>query len=490
VVSKLEPEDRPESSDEDEEASATARKKMELKEQSRKKRRVYERLVKDGYLSAEPGVTMDENERFHGLSAWRIQRYNEMKKENPQAPSDEFAEYIESFKRFQVSLEKFAEESLRARVEHVCQILIRVLSRCLDFFIQKASVLKTGKEQMMKTLQTLLQEEREVHDNISRSLDDEFQKIQDILTDTFNNVRDGILKEAETFDYVLTEFNLPQDGFVTEEAAIAHCRDQLRQMVIDKLQGEITVTLSMMLRSRELFFTQLKERIKRIEEEIAADGEIPSPAVALGRSLLSSYDAQITFEKSDAIMVMIARFMKRLHTWFRDLWDRPTVFINTITGKVEVSSKKWKKRIVSNVLERVDPSKMTMVIVSQLKEHFHACHKEFMGEVEKVQVLFDRGQTIKDEQRKKILEFAPDLALREMRAYDVMDRLRFGLPRSELIGTGAQSSVFACDNIKTRSGRPCVVKVVKVASLEVLKDLSLKLHNTRYDNKQISDDVI
>ena len=487
VVSKLEPEDRAESSDEDEEASASARKKMELKEQSRKKHRVYERLVKNGFLSAEPGVTMDENERFHGLSAWRIQRYNEMKEKNPQAPSDEFAEYIESFKRFQVSLEKFAEESLRARVEHVCKIFIRVLSRCLDFFIQKANVLKKGKKLMMKTLQTLLQEEQEVHDNISRSLDDEFNKIQDILTDTLNNARDGILQEAETFDYVLTEFNLPQDGFVTEEAAIAHCRNQLQQMVINKLQGEITATLSMMLRSRELFFTQLKERIKRIEEEIAADGEIPSPAVALGRSLLSSYDAQITLEKGDAIMVMIVRFMKKLYTWFRDLWERPTVFINTITGKVEVSSKKWKKRVVSNVLEGVDTSKMTMVIVSQLKEHFSTCHKEFMGEVEKVQGLFDRGQTIKDEQREKILEFSPNLALLEMLAYDVMDRFRFGLPRPQLIGTGAQSTVFACDNITTPSDRPCVVKVVKVASQEVLKDISLKLHNTRYDNKQIND---
>jgi len=153
VVSKLEPEDRAESSDEDEDlgASASARTKtQELEVQSRKKHRVYERLVKNGFLTAEPGVTMDENERFHGLSAWRIQRYNEMKENNPQAPSDEFAEYIESFKRFQDSLKKFAEESLRARVEHVCKILIRVLSRCLDFFIKKANVLKTGKKQMLK----------------------------------------------------------------------------------------------------------------------------------------------------------------------------------------------------------------------------------------------------------------------------------------------------------------------------------------------------
>ena len=479
VVSKLEPENRAESSDEDEEGSASARKKVELEVQSRKKQRVYERLEKHGYLSAEPGVTMDENERFHGLSAWRIQRYNEMKEMNPKASSDEFADYIKAFKRFQDSLKKFAEESLRARVEHVCQILIRVLSRCLDFFIQKATFLKKGKKQMMETLQTLLKEEQEVHDNISHSLDDKSKEIQEMLTDVFNNAREGILKEAENFEYVLPEFDLPKDGFVKEKAAVAHCHDQLQRMVIDKLQGEIKVNLSMMFRSRELFFTHLKERIERIEEEIAADGEIPSPAVALGRSLLSSYKAQITFGKVDGT---IWRFFKKLFSWFYEVYcDGFTVIKNTITGRVKVSSKQWKAKVASTVLNRVDPSKMAMVIVSNLDEHFSVCHREFIGEIEKVQGLFDRGETIKDEQREKILEFSPSLALQEMLAYNVKDRFRFGPPRrGEPIGTGAQSSVFACDNITTPCGKPCVVKVVKVASEEVLKDLTLELHNTRY----------
>ena len=55
VVSKLEPEDRTESSDEDDEprghaAPVKARKKRELEVQNRKKTRVYERLVKNGHF--------------------------------------------------------------------------------------------------------------------------------------------------------------------------------------------------------------------------------------------------------------------------------------------------------------------------------------------------------------------------------------------------------------------------------------------------------
>lgn len=478
VVSKLEPEDRQESPDEDEdqEASDSARKKMELEVQSRKKQRVWERLVKYGHLSEGP--RMDENERFHGLSAWRVQRYNEMKKEDPTATSDKFTEYVEAFTRFQDSLTKFAEESLRARVEHVCQILIRVLSRCLDFFIQKANVLKKGKRLMMKALQDLLKEEEVVHGNICSRLDHQFEDIQEILTRAFNDARSGIVREAEKFEYAQTEFNIPQEGVVSQKAAVAHCQDQLQRMVINKLQGEVKSHLSMMFRSRELFFTQLKERIEKIEEEIAADDETPSAALALGRSLLSSYEAQITLRKLDGMQ----RFIKKVATWFYDvIFDPVHVIANTVRGKVEVGSKKWKEKIASKALARVDSSQIAMVIVKNLKEHFCACHKEFTGEIKKVQDLFDRGETTSDEQRGKVLEFSPKLALLEMLAFGVMDRFRFGLPRNgDLIGTGAQGSVFACDNITTPSGKPCVVKVIKVASEDVLKDLTLELHNTRY----------
>ena len=476
VVSKLEPEDRTESSDEDEES----RKKVRESEvQSRKKQRVYDRLVKHGFLSAKIGVAMDQNDRFHGLSAWRIQRYHEMKKVNPNAASDEFTGYIEAFDRFQESLKTFAEESLRARVEQVCQILIRVSSRCLDFFIQKANVLKKGKKLMLKTLETLLQEEREVHDNISRSLDERANDIQEVLSEAFDGARDGILKEAEKFEYVLGEFNIPQDGFVTEKAAVGHCHDQLQRMVVNKLQGKVKEKLSMMFHSRDLFVTQLKERIEQIEEEIAGDGEIPSAALALGKSLLSSYEAQITFGKQDGL---ILRFIKKFFIWFYDaICDPIDTIVNTVTGKVQVGSPKWKNKVASNVLKRVDPSKMALEIVTNLKAHFCTCQEEFIGEIIKVQDLFHRGETITDEQRGKVLEFAPNLARLEIEAYSVMDRFKFGLPRKgDLIGTGAQGRVFACDNITTPEGKPCVVKVVGVASEEELKDLTLELHNTRY----------
>ena len=483
VVSKLEPEDRTESSDEDDKpsgyaASVKARKKPELEAQNRKKARVYERLVINGHFPSQ--LPMNQNERFHGLSAWRIQQYHALKKEDPKASFEEFTDYTEAFEGFQNSLKKFAEESLRARVECVCKILVRALSRCLDFFIQKANVLKWGKKQILKTLETLLHEEQQVHENIIRDLQDEKRAmyIQELLSDAINGAKDDILKEAGDFEYVFSAFSIPSNGHVKEKAAVTCCQDQIKRMVVNKLQGEIKQTLTMIFRSRDLFLVHLKDDVEQIQREITRDNEIPSAAIALGKSLLSSYEAQITLSQGDRALF---GFIKKSIGWiYKAICNPIDTLVKTISGEVPVGSKKWKTNVASDVLAKVDPSDMAQTITTSLKQHFCKCHKEFTGEIEKVQGLFDRGQTIKDMKRETILGFAPSLAFLEMLAYGVMDRFKFGFPaKGERIGTGAQGEVFACDNIKTPEGRPCVVKVVSVASEEVLKDLTLELHNTR-----------
>ena len=485
VVSKLEPEDRTESSDEDDESSrhaasvkAREKRERERKKHEDKKTRVYQRLVTYGHFSSEE--PMNQNEKFHGLSAWRIHKYRAMKKKNPEASFEEFTDYTEAFERFQNSLKKFAEESLRARVECVCKTLVRVLSRCLDFFIQKANVLKGGKKQILKTLETLLRKEQQIHEKAIRDLRDENRAmdIRNRLSVAINGAREDILKEAGDFEYVLTEFTIPSSGHVKEKAAVASCQDQIERMVVNKLRGEVKQTLTMIFHSRDHSLVRLKDEIEQIQGEIARDSQIPSVAIALGKGLLSSYEAQITFSQRDGA---VARFVKSVIGWFCKMFCNPIdTFIKTITGEVHVGSKKWKTDVASDVLAKVDPSDIAQRVTTNLKQHFCKCHEEFTGEIEKVQGLFDRGQTIKDMQRETVLGFAPSLAFLEMLAYGVMDRFKFGFPaKGERIGTGAQGEVFACDNIKTPEGRPCVVKVVSVASEEVLKDLTLELHNTR-----------
>lgn len=77
--------------------------------------------------------------------------------------------------------------------------------------------------------------------------------------------------------------------------------------------------------------------------------------------------------------------------------DLFSVIINIVKGKVQVGLKNWKMKVVLNVLKRVDLFKMVMEIVINLKVYFFVCYKEFIGEIKKVQGLFDCREIIKDE---------------------------------------------------------------------------------------------
>ena len=475
VVSKVEPEERELSEDEEPRQDTEAHFV-----QMSKKEGVYERLVKNGFLTQQPGVSMDENARFHGLSAWKIQEYHEKKRLHPQwdDPDDSFAEYIAAFERLQTSVKAFTRDCLGASVENACNMLIRVLSRCLDFFIQKANVLKKGKQQTMKMLDTLCRQEQEVHENIQRNLEEKSTDIKDLLFDAFENARGEILNEAVRFQYDSRELTIRQDGYVATKEAVNECKNQVEKMAVNRIQGEMKQLLRTMFHSWDQFLTWLRERIEQIEDETAAEEGFLSAGRALARGLLSSYKVPISeFSRGAGLRQLVKRF----GTWLYNALCSPVeTFKTTVLGKVKVGSSSWKKDVAMQVLKKVDSAKMTDEIVRGLREHFAACHDEFQAEVVKIRNLFERGETIKDEQRKIVLECTPRLALLEMLAYSVNDSFKFGVPRrGDVIGVGAQGKVYACENLNTSKGKPCVVKVVSVAGEEALKDLTVELHNSR-----------
>ena len=225
----------------------------------------------------------------------------------------------------------------------------------------------------MKTLETLLREEQQVHDNIIRDLKDEKQAmdIQELLSDAINGAREDILKEAGDLEHVLTEFTIPSSGHVKEKEAVAYCQDQIQGMVVKKLQGEIKQKLTMMFRSRDLFLVHLKDGMEQIQGEIARDNDIPSATLALSKSLLSSYEAQITFSQRNGAAF---RFIKKLSVWFYKAIRYPIkTIIKTISGEDQVGSKKWKTDVASDALAKVDPSDMAQEIVRSLKQLFCDC---------------------------------------------------------------------------------------------------------------------
>ena len=464
VVSKVDPEERLCSDDEDSDASGE-----EERVQDSKKRRVLEKLIKNGYLPAE-----GNKERFHALSAWKINKWNQQKKKNPRWNDPEYDEYIEGFERFKRCLQTFCEVRLLRIIERVSSVLIGVLSRCLDFFIKKANVLHKDNEAIRVMLQTAQEEEQTVNASILHDLENRQRDIAEVIENTIHETKGEILKEAVAFEYDLTKVtDLTSDGHVSSQAAATECRSQIRSMVINKLQGRIKEKLLQMFSTRDQFVSELEQRILNLEKATSRDEESPSTAAhALAQSLVTCYDVQVkTNEATGGLPGFFTRFLKFLFS---------PKLVDKIKGKVPVGKAEWKKNVASKAMDGVNPHEVTENLIKTLKEHFVDCHNMFAAEIKKVETLFTLGETMKDEQRKKIQELAPEIAMLEMLTHSVLDRQKFGVPeKGELIGSGAQGNVYACKNIRSPAGKPCVVKVVPVSSDTLFKDLTLELHNTR-----------
>ena len=484
VVNKLEPEDRECSDDEE---PMTAQQVLSIQES--KKRRVYERLLANGFLSKASGKSMNKHEHFHGLSAWKIREYNKQKDVNAGPGSDaSLSEYMEAFIRFQNCMQAFAEGCLRVRLDRACQILINVLSRCLDFFIQKANDFRERKEQMLRLIKKVLAEESSLNERIAADLEARTPEIEGALSETFIEVREEILEEARTFEFNSVEgFVIAQDKRVTSSSVIENCRQQLGKMAANKLQDEIQSKLAMLFQSRDVLLLRMTERIQKIEEEMSTDGFVPAAVSILTKSLVSNYNQSsipLASDRDGAIVRFFKWFLSSLLSLCREpLKTAKKTFARgykEIRMQVAVGSSEWKEDVVSKMLDAIDSTRLATEILNRFKIHLQECHNDFTEDMENIQNLLRRGGTVKDEQRKKIMEFAPSLAKQEMFAYSVLDRFRYGLPKKgTAIGRGAQAVVHVCENILTSEGNPCVVKTVDVPMAEMLDNVTIELHNAR-----------
>ena len=471
VVSKIDPEERLSSDEEDGEVERV---------QDSKKKRVLEKLIKHGFLSADD---LRSKERFHGLSAWKIHKWNQLKKENPEWDDPDYMEYIRDFEHFKRCLQSFYEARLRAEIEKAAMKLIGVLSRCLDFFIKKANVLLKDNEAIRVMLKTAQEEEETLHEGIIRDLENRHKEIAEVIQETVEEAKEEILKEAGVFEYDNEKITgLTTDGYVSSGTAKKQCQLQICNMATNKLQAKIIEKLQHMFASRDQFLKELEERIKKLEEETRKSDDSPSTAAhAIAQSLVTCYDVQV--KPTITFSGLLRSFCREFIRIWRNILRRDlSEILFSLKGRLRVGDAEWKKEIARKGLAAVNPDEIAKDLIKGLKKHFVGCHKTFASEIGKITDLFQVGETLKDDQRKKIRELAPDIARLEMWTHSVLDRQRFGVPeKGELIGSGGQGKVYACKNIRSPAGKPCAVKVLRLSDNDQLKDLTLELHNTRYD---------
>lgn len=395
VVSKIEPQEQDSSGEEEEEDDDDDDDEDYESVQDNKKRRVFEQLVKNGLLSDEKPIK--DQDYFHGLSAWKLSEYRRRKRKNPDwnDPHKSYKEYIDAFDRFHSCLKTFSETSLKGTTRRSCQTLISVLQRCLYFFIEKANHLKQNRDSVIAMLKRIEEEEKLVHHNVAQQVERQKSEIVDVMVQAINDLKDTVEKDARKFQYG-EEFTVPiRDGFVKSKEAINQCRKQIQQMVFNAVFKRIEETLLKIFSTRDNFFEELEQRVKKIEEEAALDDTTTYGAsAALHSNLIKCYELNPQIRNYGLSWDKLFQKFKEIMV---GLFKHP---IATITGKVKVGDPEWKSQIAMETITGINVPQVATELIKSLKTHFDSCHTQFTEQLQNILRVLRRGGTLKDEQRR------------------------------------------------------------------------------------------
>ena len=445
------------------------------------KRDVYNELVKSGFLTAEPAHNMNENERFHGLSAWKLEDQRKLQESCP-GSEDADCYYTKSFDRFKKCLQNFSEACLGARIEEICSTLIAILSRCLDVFIREANVRLKDSNSMKRILMKVKEQMRASCEKIVQSLGELKEEVKTITAESIEGAAKRIVEKAGKFSYSTREVSIPLLGVVSDSVVIDNLRFQIQTMVVADLESEIQTQILMMFGSQDELTLKIKKSIIEIEMAIKEEKSTPATAV-LAQNMIASFEWMDVLNKNKNVFGKKYLASSIKSQWKHFLHDAQAK-LEKIKGNVFVTSPTWKQQEAKSLLNLIDPSKMADELIEDLKSYFVKCHNDFMAELGHISELFQLGSTVQEQQRVKIVKLAPKVALLEIEVFDVIARIRFGQPKiGQLISQGGQGGVYECLDILSANGRPCVVKVIFVSNEDdtAMENLALEVHNTRYD---------
>ena len=399
VVSKIEPQEQDSSGEEEEEDEEDEDEEFPETVQDNKKRRVFDQLVKNGFLSADE-QSIHDHEYFHGLSAWKLSEYRRKKKRNPdwKDPHGAYKEYIDAFERFQSCLKSFSESSLKASVKRSCQTLILVLSRCLYYFIEKANNLKQNRDVTISMLKKIEEEEKTVHENIACQVVKQRDEIIEVMTEAIESLEEHVAEEATVFQYS-EEFAVPiRDGFVKGAEAVNQCRKQIEQMVFNNVHRCMKETLMKVFSTRDKFIEDLEERVKNIEKEAASEENhdfTDTASTTLHSNLVWCYEVDPKLQTNWSIK----QFLKTLQDILKRFALKP---LDTIRGRVNVGKPEWKRDTAVDTLKAINIPTVADGLVTNVKEHFEKYHNQFVEQFENILRVLKRGGTLKDDQRRGI----------------------------------------------------------------------------------------
>ncbi|XP_002739351.1 dual serine/threonine and tyrosine protein kinase-like [Saccoglossus kowalevskii] len=411
-----------------------------------RKRRVYDRLVDEGFLTNGP---MEKCDIFHGISCWRVKSYRRGKCKNRDT-------FVDDFHHFQKCVYEFVENSLNAEIKNSCNILIASHCRCIDYFIMKATEVKDPEHR-----ENILKECKAIEDDVFQKAMSKLKARKKFLQREIRNVI-----ETETGNIVacIREYTL-LDTDVEKNMQTRHTSDaqlyskKIKQLVTEKVSIALRKRIADSFKEEDDSIIQLSKVVKDLENQ-KQDSEV---AAIIKQCTMGSYRVETAFS------ICRNPLLSRLKIWLTKSSTCDDIKDDVITAD-------WKEARVLKTLSMIDAKFVAKELISESKAHLQKSKKQFHKAIDQLRNLMKMDTTITNNERMNIRELAPSVADLELRLLSIISMQEFGVPElADEIGHGSQGTVFDCGKMGPY-GVTCVTKRVKPNHRETV---AMEVHYTR-----------
>ncbi|XP_002739352.1 dual serine/threonine and tyrosine protein kinase-like [Saccoglossus kowalevskii] len=423
-----------------------------------KKSRAYNSLVREGYLP--DGVSMEDCNRFHGISNWRVKEY---RRGNHAGRS----QFIHDYNKFQVCLCDFIRSSLDVIVRAACTILVSSHTSCIDFFIQRATKSKEQHQQFVRKLDECRERENKLYSRISAKIKHKKTEVTDDISTSIRKAKPEILKDAANRTF--TDIEIPTTGVVTKDQIIKECQEQMENFVKSKIVTNIAATLSRTFQAND----GILEDILLVAKELETNQGDHDISEILKHCTMSSYDVEnaVRLEKTTWKSKMKKATRKTL-----SIMKHP---FDSARGRIHVNQQ-WKKATAEDILGKVNIDMIAETVVSQATNHLNACHKDFEIAINRLDDILRLSSRTSEKERHIIRDIAPRIARLEFDTYSILDKRMYGLPKlGKLIGRGSQSDVYECECYANGAQAYAVKEVDMTRQINDMDNFALEVHYTR-----------
>ncbi|CAL1546423.1 unnamed protein product [Lymnaea stagnalis] len=373
--------------------------------------------------------------------------------------------FVENFTDFHTKFTQFAKQILQCYSVNASTVLNNSHTRCLNMFILSAFDMARDMLITPKKLEFAREKEVELYKSLLKISVSKLDEIKEMITTTISLIKSCLIEEAAEFDFIGIDLN--QNGAASTSKELQACAEQIREMVLGRLNHAIAGKLiSSVDILRDSYTGTLSRCLESLETMDKENPEGAKTTDAFKQILNAAYTVEITVRSSSSFIKNILEKMKQL--------------VQSMPWKTSpIIDREWKKKVASEMLSSLSEARLAKSIASQIKERLNKSHESFSNALRQLEVRHEGRLDKIEEHRLKLRKVhAPRLAKLALESTSLKDLILFGMPvMGREIGRGQYGVVYSCE--KWGKYSPCAIKSVVPPDDKHWNDLALEFFYTK-----------